>query len=220
MLLAAAHTKIVKCLFSLAKHRSPSVIFLDEVDALVGTRGIEGEHEASRRFKTELFVQIDDVVAAVVHCGDESSPLVTILAASNNPWDLDEAMRRRLEKRIYVGLPDEVTRKNMFAKYVGGMMKEGEMDGLRPLLEILAIKTEGYSGADIELVCREAKMERMRRFLENVNVEELLDGGGNNRTTSDNISGDDLVRALGNVKKTVRSVEEYLRWNDRFGTKV
>ena len=83
--------KIVKCLFYLARHYAPSVVFLDEVDALVGARGAEGEHEASRRFKTELFVQIDGVVLSK---GDENAQ-VTVLAASNNPWDLDEAMRRR-----------------------------------------------------------------------------------------------------------------------------
>jgi katanin p60 ATPase-containing subunit A1 len=209
--------KIVRCLFCLAKHHSPSVVFLDEVDALVGTRGAEGEHEASRRFKTELFVQIDGIVAG----GSIEEPcLVTVLAASNNPWDLDEAMRRRLEKRIFVGIPDESVRKQMFTKHVESMGMAGGEGVDSRLMDILADRTEGYSGADIELVCREAKMKCMRRLLENIDVEELVDatgeeGGGGGGEAS--VTDEDLVQALEGVKRTVRNVDEYEKWERKYG---
>ena len=68
-------------LFDLAVHHAPSTIFLDEVDALMGARGGEGEHEASRRMKTELLIQLDGLA--------RGEHLVFVLAATNLPWELD-----------------------------------------------------------------------------------------------------------------------------------
>lgn len=72
-----------------------------QVDALVSRRGSDGEHEASRRFKAELLQCMDGLQG-----GGGQGGGVVVLAASNHPWDLDEALRRRLEKRVYVPLPD------------------------------------------------------------------------------------------------------------------
>jgi SpoVK/Ycf46/Vps4 family AAA+-type ATPase len=84
---------------SLARMRSPAVVFIDEIDALVSSRGGADEHEASRRMKAEFFGQMDGLTSGQ---GEQ----VMVLATTNCPWDLDEAIRRRLEKRIYIGLPD------------------------------------------------------------------------------------------------------------------
>ncbi len=173
--------KIVKCLFEAARLCAPSIIFLDEVDALVSARGADGEHEASRRLKTELFSEMDGIASSncqVIYCPVHSSSClklyfvrqnVTLLATTNCPWDLDEAMRRRLEKRIYIPLPDIAAREELFRL----CLRSIEVEDAVSMPEILAAATDGYSGADIRIICREAAMMPMRRLLQDVDPEAI-----------------------------------------------
>ena len=103
--------KLVNQLFTMARERSPSIIFIDEIDALCGARGEGGESEASRRIKTEILVQMQGV-------GNEAGR-VLVLAATNTPYQLDQAVRRRFDKRIYIPLPDAPARAHMFRVHVG-----------------------------------------------------------------------------------------------------
>lgn len=91
----------------MAKFYAPATIFIDEIDALASKRG-DKEDEANRKVKTELMTRIDGASS-----GSEDNKLIVVIGATNRPWDLDEAIRRRLEKRIYIPLPTEVGRREL-----------------------------------------------------------------------------------------------------------
>ena len=141
--------KLVKNLFEMARKRKPAIVFIDEIDSLCGARG-EGESESSRRIKTEFLVQMQGV--------GHSHDGILVLGATNTPWSLDPAMRRRFEKRIYIALPEAEARARMFNIHLGGMsntLKDTDFDRLGEL-------SNGYSGSDISVVVREALMEPVR----------------------------------------------------------
>ena len=142
--------KLVKQLFEMARKAKPAIIFIDEIDSLCGKRG-EGENESSRRIKTEFLVQMNGV-------GNDQSG-VLVLGATNIPWGLDSAIRRRFEKRIYIALPDASARSKMFSLNIGNMPNSLTMQDYKHLGDI----TERYSGADISTVVRDAMMQPVRK---------------------------------------------------------
>ncbi len=156
--------KLCKVLFQMARHYAPSIIFFDEVDAQVSQRGQDGEHEASRRFKSELLSQMDGITSS----DNSNGKNVIVLATTNCPWDVDEAMRRRLEKRIYIPLPDREARREMFKIYLSTLVLSKGVD-----IDGLVQSTEGFSGADIKLLCRDASMMPMRRAILNKSPEQI-----------------------------------------------
>lgn len=135
----------------MARENRPSIIFIDEIDALCGPRG-EGESEASRRIKTEMLVQMDGV--------GKDSKGVLILGATNIPWQLDAAIRRRFQRRVHISLPDLAARTTMFKLAVGDTNTALKPEDFREL----AKAAEGYSGSDITIVVQDALMQPVRKI--------------------------------------------------------
>ncbi len=135
----------------MARENKPSIIFIDEVDALCGPRG-EGESEASRRIKTELLVQMEGV-------GRDTTG-VLILGATNIPWQLDGAIRRRFQRRVHISLPDLAARMKMFELAIGSTPCDLKQADYRKLAEM----SEGYSGSDITIAVQDALMQPVRKI--------------------------------------------------------
>jgi katanin p60 ATPase-containing subunit A1 len=93
-----------------------------------------------------------------------------VLATTNTPWQLDDALLRRLEKRLYIPLPDEEARFELFNILLRKIPVSSNVD-----CNDLAMKTSGYSGSDVKVVCKEAAMMPMRRLLRVLNVEEMME---------------------------------------------
>lgn len=143
--------KLVKELFAMARKEGKAIIFIDEIDALVSTRS-DSESESSRRIKTEFLVQMDGV--------GKSTDGVLLLGATNIPWGLDDALLRRMERRVYIPLPDPEARKKMFQIHLGQTPNELSDEDF----QYLSQSSEGYSGSDVAVVVRDAIMGPVRKL--------------------------------------------------------
>ncbi|XP_023718260.2 spastin isoform X3 [Cryptotermes secundus] len=192
--------KLVRALFSVARELQPSIIFIDEVDSLLSERR-EGEHEASRRLKTEFLVEFD---------GLPSNPeeRVLVMAATNRPQELDEAALRRFSKRIYVTLPDHATRvlllRRLLSRHCSPLSQEE--------LAKLATVTEGYSGSDLTGLAKDAALGPIREL--NPEQVRCLDP-----SSVRNIKFQDFQDSLKRIRRSVSpySLAVYEKWNMEFG---
>jgi vacuolar protein-sorting-associated protein 4 len=144
--------KLVRTLFEMARKEKPAIIFIDEIDSLCSARS-DSESESARRIKTEFLVQMQGVSSG------EQQDGVLMLAATNLPWNIDSAIRRRFEKRIYIPLPEEQARERMFAINLGKTphnLTAGDWKELAAL-------TPGFSGSDMSVLVRDAIMEPVRK---------------------------------------------------------
>ena len=155
--------KLIRILFEMAHFYAPSIVFIDKVDALDQKRD-DGDNEASRKVLAEMLVQMDGISGKLdqenLSVEELKKNIVMVMGATNLPWDLDKVLRRRFEKRVYIPLPNSVGRREMFRinnKYFK-VVKDIDLDSL-------VQKTEGYSGADIANVFREASIINMNEVI-------------------------------------------------------
>ena len=216
--------KLVRVLFELASFRAPSVVFMDEIDALMCERGgAGGEHEASRRMKTELLIQLDglDGASANAKDGDNSydseteRKCVFLLAATNTPWALDPALLRRMEKRVFVGLPDVDARRAMFTRLLGGRKLAPEVS----VTDLAAKHTENYSGSDVATLCKEMAMAPLRRLVASLDAGAANSARGKAEASAIGpITADDVRNALATAKPSAANqLERHERWSAQFG---
>ena len=189
--------KLVQELYDMARREAPSIIFFDEVDSLASTRG-QNENDAVRRVKTQLLQAIEGVGT-----GNE---LIVTIGATNLPWEIDPAMRRRFERRIMIGLPDEEARTVIFKIHTRGV-KLDDVDS-----ELLGKISTGYSGADISLICREALMAPIRE-----SEAKLLE---DKTFQPRNPTMDDFYGALETIKPSVvpEELDRFIDWQKQFGS--
>jgi katanin p60 ATPase-containing subunit A1 len=216
--------KLVRILFEMARFYAPSTIFIDEVDS-VGTKRTDGENEANKKVLAELLVQMDGISESNAEENNENNKeikpkFVMVMAATNLPWDLDDALRRRFEKRIYISLPNKIGRKQMFNINFKGIKLDKDVN-----IEELVEKTKGYSGHDIASVCREAALMNMRRKLMSNDGKFNIMEAANNETFIQGleapISQKDIITAIKNISKSVspKDIKKFEEWTTQFSSK-
>ncbi|KAJ3616223.1 hypothetical protein Zmor_011986 [Zophobas morio] len=138
--------KLVKTLFQVARANQPAVVFIDEIDSLLSAR-TDGEHESSRRIKTEFLVQLDGATS-------NKEERILVVGATNRPHEIDEAARRRMVKRLYIPLPNDIARRRIVEKLIVDTPHKLTDRNLEDLVE----QTSGYSGSDMCQLCKEASL--------------------------------------------------------------
>lgn len=237
--------KYAKAIFSLAVKIAPTVIFIDEVDSLLSSRGKRYEHESSRKVKNEFMAAWDGLRTS-------QTERVLVLATTNRPMDLDDAVLRRLSRRILVDLPDAPNREKILRVLLRDEALAQDFD-----YADLARKTDGYSGSDLKNLCIAAALHPVRELLKGeeeererekreaemvacmgseekmcmspVNMERTKEceggsaegRGGNGDNKLRVLTNEDFAEALKEVSKSVSddtpSMSELKRWNKEFG---
>lgn len=197
--------KLTKALFSFASKLAPVIVFVDEVDSLLGARGGGFEHEATRRMRNEFMAAWDGLRS-------KDSQRILILGATNRPFDLDDAVIRRLPRRIYVDLPDADNRLKILKIFLA-------QENIEPGFDIrsLANETEGYSGSDLKNLCIAAAYRPVQELLD----EEKKGTKSDTTPVLRPLSLDDFIQSKAKVGPSVAydaaSMNELRKWNEQYG---
>ncbi|XAR71678.1 Adenosinetriphosphatase [Bertholletia excelsa] len=219
--------KNVRALFSLAAKVSPTIIFVDEVDSMLGQRTRVGEHEAMRKIKNEFMTHWDGLLS-------KNDERILVLAATNRPFDLDEAIIRRFERRIMVGLPSIENRE----KILRTLLTKENVENLD--FQELAAMTEGYSGSDLKNLCTTAAYRPVRELIQQERLKDMkkkqkAEEGQSTEDASDTkeegkeervitlrpLNMEDMRQAKNQVAASFASegaiMNELKQWNDLYG---
>lgn len=193
--------KLVQALFLYARVKQPSVIFIDEIDSILTKRG-ENEHESNRRLKTQFLIALEGA-------DSRSDDRVLFIGATNLPQELDDAVIRRLTKRLYIPLPDFPARmqllKNLLRLNDNSLSEED--------FRRISNATEGYSGSDMKNLCEDAAMQPFREIpidrIQSIDEKNLRP-----------INIKDFIKSMESVKATVSSekLDFYIEWNKKYGS--
>ncbi|PWA52651.1 ATPase, AAA-type, core [Artemisia annua] len=208
--------KYVKAVFSLASKIAPSIVFVDEVDSMLGRRENPHEHEAMRKIKNEFMMNWDGLRT-------KESERVLVLGATNRPFDLDEAVIRRLPRRLMVNLPDASNREKILRVILAKEEMVPDID-----LEAVANMTDGYSGSDLKNLCVAAAHYPIREILDKEKKAKAAALAENRPLppllTSEDVrplSLDDFKKAHEQVCASVSSdsanMNELVQWNELYG---
>jgi len=154
--------KHIREIFEQAEKNAPAIIFIDEIDSIAPKRG-EGIDQTEKRIVAQLLTLMD---------GLKSRGQVVVMAATNRPEDIDEALRRpgRFDREIKINPPDEIGRKEILQIHTRGMPLNKDVD-----FEEIAYKTIGFTGADIEVLCKESALKAIKPYFSQLkNIEEKV----------------------------------------------
>ncbi|PHT79767.1 hypothetical protein T459_17819 [Capsicum annuum] len=209
--------KCIKAIFSLASKIAPSIIFVDEVDSMLGRRENPEEHQAMCRLKNEFMLNWDGLRT-------KDTERVLVLAATNRPFDLDEAVIRRLPHRWMVNLPDAPNRAKILKVT---LTKEDLVQDVD--LESFASMTDGYSGSDLMNLCATATYRPIRDILEKEKKEQAAASAGGRPPPALSSSADlrplnmddfrysSHQQVCASVSSESPNMTELLQWNDLYG---
>lgn len=187
--------KFIRVLFDVAKFYSPSIIFIDEIEGLASKRDSISEHEASKRFKNEFLTLMDGL--------DSESSNIFILANTNLPWEIDPAFLRRFERKILIDLPESKDRIGIILGFIP-TAKNWCHNKLTELSHI----SEGFTGDELRIACKETSMMEVRRAVLNKNTK--------NKNQAPRI--EDLIFAIKQINPASKQmIEKHRDWNKKFG---
>ena len=188
--------RLVMTLFDMAEKNQPAIIFIDELDSVGVSRSAE-DVGGERRLKTQLLTELQGVTSS-------ANERITVIGATNLPWELDFALRSRFEKRIHIPLPSSSSRRDIFAIHMEDVEVAPDID-----FQELADLTEGYSGRDISVVCREAAMEPIRELQKTGRMDdqkEIMDLRP--------VEREDFLSAIESIRPATppEDIRRYLQW--------
>ena len=194
--------KGVREVFKKARENAPTVVFFDEIDSIATERGRQASDSGvGERVVSQLLTELD---------GLEELEDVVVIATTNRPDLIDSALLRpgRLDRHVHVPVPDEDARRKILEVHTQHKPLADSVD-----LDKLARRTEGYVGADLEALAREASMMASREFIRSVDREEVVDSIGNVRVTMDHFE-----QALDEVQPSVtdETRQRYEEIEERF----
>jgi len=202
-------SKIISALYDVARELHPSIVFIDEIDALT-TKRSDGISEASRRMLSTLLTELDGFQ------DKGSDRLILTLSATNTPWDLDEAVLSRFSRRIYIPLPDKEATKEIIKINTKGLKLDVNLDEIADkCVERL------YSGRDLKNLCQDAIWNMIRDVnkdlykMANLSYKELKRRKLKTRALTD----DDFEEAFKKIKSplTKSIIKKYEKWKEEFG---
>jgi SpoVK/Ycf46/Vps4 family AAA+-type ATPase len=195
--------KNISKLFSMARKLNesenvPVLLFIDEIDSLLGTRNSEVGGEV--RVKNQFLTEMDGIN------GKSKDSQLYVIGATNKPWSLEAGFLRRFQKRIYVTLPDSASRTNLFGQYTRPLNIDGTLR-----VEELAKITEGYSASDVKDICQSVQLRVVNELFES---GKAMEAGAIPRP----ISMVDFKETM-KVRKPsvgVDMIRGYMRWSEQF----
>jgi SpoVK/Ycf46/Vps4 family AAA+-type ATPase len=195
--------KNVSKLFAMARRlneneNAPVLLFIDEIDSLLGTRN--GEVGGEVRVKNQFLTEMDGINSK------SKELLLYVIGATNKPWTLEAGFLRRFQKRIYVTLPEHTSRTNLFTQYTAALKKERSLKS-----EDLAKLGEGYSASDIKDACQSVQLRVVNELFES---GKAMEAHSNPREI--NMTDFKEIFKIRKPSVSIDMIRAYMRWSDQF----